>query len=106
MQFTLREFSVAAGQLVELTLEHRGRLEARVMGHNVVILDIGESTGGFGAEVMQSGGTMANDYLPEDMQGRVVAFTAMTSDDDSTMVGSVAPEMTLFSARSLATTSR
>jgi azurin len=91
MQYTVREFRVPAGQEVELTLVHEGRLAAQVMGHNVVILQPGEDYMAFGGEVMMQGGSMDNDYLPEGMRDRVIAYTSMIGGGESTSVTFTAP---------------
>ena len=92
MQYTAREFTVDAGQQVELTLVHEGRLQAQVMGHNVVILQQGEESLAFGGEVMVQGGAMDNDYLPESMRDRVIAFTSMIGGGETTSVSFTAPD--------------
>jgi len=92
MQYTVREFAVDAGQAVELTLVHEGRLQAQVMGHNVVILNKGEEAMAFGTEVMAQGGSMDNDYLPEGMRDRVIAYTRMIGGGETTSVSFTAPD--------------
>ncbi len=92
MQYTVREFTVEAGQEVELTLVHEGRLAVEVMGHNVVILQPGEDYMAFGGQVMVEGGSMANDYLPEGMRDRVVAFTRMIGGGETDTIRFTAPD--------------
>lgn len=92
MQFTVREFTLDAGQQIELTLVHEGRLQAQVMGHNVVILQQGETALAFGREVMSEGGAMDNDYLPENMRDRTIAFTDMIGGGETTSVRFTAPD--------------
>lgn len=92
MQYTVREFTVAPGQEVELTLVHEGRLAAQVMGHNVVILRQGENHMAFGTEVMVQGGSMDNDYLPEGMRSRVLAWTRMIGGGETDTIRFTAPE--------------
>lgn len=91
MQYTVREFTVAPGQEVELTLVHEGRLAVQVMGHNVVILQQGEDYMAFGAEVMIQGGSMANDYLPEGMRSRAIAWTRMIGGGETDTIRFTAP---------------
>ncbi|TVQ47939.1 MAG: Azurin [Gammaproteobacteria bacterium] len=92
MQFTVREFTVEAGQEVELTLIHEGRLAAQVMGHNVVILQPGEDYMAFGGQVMIEGGSMDNDYLPEGMRDRVIAYTRMIGGGETDTIRFTAPD--------------
>lgn len=92
MQFTVTEFTVPAGEEVTLTLVHEGQLPATAMGHNVVILKQGETANEFGTEVMQSGGSMENDYVPESMRDRVIAFTEIIGGGESTTITFTAPE--------------
>ncbi len=92
MQYTVREFTVEAGQAVELTLVHEGRLAAQVMGHNVVILQPGEDYMAFGGQVMIEGGSMDNDYLPESMREQVIAYTRMIGGGETDTISFTAPE--------------
>ncbi|MDG1221762.1 MAG: plastocyanin/azurin family copper-binding protein, partial [Polaribacter sp.] len=41
MKFNFKKMTVKAGQKVILTLKHTGKLDKRIMGHNVVILQKG-----------------------------------------------------------------
>lgn len=92
MQYTLREFEVEAGQSVELTLTHQGRLGAQVMGHNVVILTPGNDPVAFGARVMEQGGSPENDYVPQSLRDMVVAYTGIVGGGESVTISFTAPE--------------
>lgn len=92
MQYTVRAFTVEAGQEVELTLVHEGSLPVEVMGHNVVILPMGEDYVAFSREVMSEGGSVDNDYLPEGLQDGLVAYTQLIGGGESDTITFTAPE--------------
>lgn len=92
MQYTVRAFTVEAGQEVELTLVHEGRLPVEVMGHNVVILPAGENYMMFSRQVTTEGGTVENDYLPESMRDGVLAYTRMIGGGQSDTIRFTAPD--------------
>lgn len=92
MRFTVDDFEIPAGAPVELTLVHEGRMEARVMGHNVVILLPSEDPMAFGQEVMARDGSLDNDYVPEGMRERVVAHTPIIGGGETTTISFTAPE--------------
>ncbi|GEM_PF-422321 len=92
MQYTVRAFTVEAGQDVELTLVHEGSLPIEVMGHNVVILPMGEDYVAFSRQVMSEGGSVDNDYLPEGLQDGLVAFTQLIGGGESDTITFTAPE--------------
>lgn len=92
MQFDVRSFTVQSGQTVQLTLKHVGQMSAEQMGHNVVILNADEDPQAFGDQVQRQGGSMDNDYLPEEMRDRVVAYTRMIGGGDEDSIEFVAPE--------------
>jgi azurin len=91
MQFDKKRLAARPGQMVRLTLRHTGKLPAQAMGHNVVILKKGEDVFEFGADVGERGGTLENDYLPEPLWDRVVAFTEMVGGGETTTVRFRAP---------------
>ncbi len=92
MRFDLDEFTVNAGQMVRVTLHHTGNLPAQAMGHNVVILWPGDDVFEFGSDVGEQGGSMANDYVPEVLRDRVVAYTAMIGGGETATVEFQAPD--------------
>lgn len=92
MQYTVRAFTVEAGQDVELTLAHEGSLPIDVMGHNVVILPIGGDYVAFSREVMSAGGSVDNDYIPEDMREGLVAYTQLIGGGQSDTISFTVPD--------------
>lgn len=91
IRFDINEFSVAPGQMVRLTLRHVGSLPAQAMGHNVVILQQGEDFFEFGADVGEAGGNQQNDFVPDSLRDRVVAFTPLIGGGETTTVEFQAP---------------
>ena len=91
IRFDINEFSVAPGQMVRLTLRHVGSLPAQAMGHNVVILQQGEDFFEFGADVGEAGGNQQNDFVPDSLRARVVAFTPLIGGGETTTVEFQAP---------------
>lgn len=92
IRYNLDRFSVRPGQMVRITLNHVGSLPAQAMGHNVVVLNSGEDVFEFGADVGMNGGSAANDFVPEALRDRVVAFTAMIGGGETATVEFQAPE--------------
>lgn len=92
MRFDIDEFTVDAGQMVRLTLEHVGNLPAQAMGHNVVILYPGDDVMEFGADVGEHEGGHHDDFVPEALRDRVVAFTAMIGGGETAVVEFQAPQ--------------
>ena len=91
MRFDTNRFTVRPGQMVRLTLNHVGSLPAQAMGHNVVILEAGDGAIEFGMDVGEYGGSAANDFVPEELRDRVVAFTSMIGGGESATVEFQAP---------------
>ena len=91
MQFDLTEFHVQSGQTVRLTLEHVGELSLEQMGHNVVILKPDEDPDAFGQRAAAEG-NRENQWLPEEMRDRVVAFTDMIGGGETVTIEFTAPE--------------
>jgi azurin len=92
MQYTVRAFTVEAGQQVELTLVHEGSLPVDVMGHNVAILPTDGDYVAFAREVMSGGGSVDNDYLPEGMRDGLVAYTQLIGGGESDTITFTAPD--------------
>lgn len=91
IRFDIDQFSVGAGQMVRLTLHHTGTLPAQAMGHNVVILYPGDDVFDFGADVGEFDGGVHDDFVPEELRDRVVAFTAITGGGEVAVVEFQAP---------------
>ena len=73
MRFDVRKIEVTAGQKVRLTLNHLGKLDKKIMGHNVVILKNGVKASSFAVKAASS---KDNDYIPVGTSD-VIAHTKM-----------------------------
>lgn len=92
MRFDTDRFTVGAGQMVRLTLEHVGNLPAANMGHNVVIIQEGEDPVSFGSDANSEGADFPNEFVPEPVRDRVIAYTAMIGGGETATVEFQAPE--------------
>ena len=88
MRFDVRKINVLAGQKVRLMLKHTGKLDKKIMGHNVVILKNGVKSSAFAVKAASS---KTNDYIPEGTTD-VIAHTKMIGGGESTMIEFIAPE--------------
>lgn len=88
MKFNMRKMTVKAGQKVKLTLTHTGKLDKRVMGHNVVILQKGVKLSAFASKAAAA---KENDYIPEGTT-EVIAHTKMIGGGETTTIEFTAPE--------------
>ena len=91
MQFSTKEFSVTAGEKVELEFKNIGKLPKIAMGHNLVILKEGVSALAFGSKVLQAGGNATN-ALPESVKDEVLAHTKLLGPGESEIITFDAPE--------------
>jgi len=89
--FDLDHFAVGKGDMVRLTLRHTGSLPAQAMGHNVVVIYPDDDVFDFGADVGEHGGGLHDDYVPESLRDRVVAFTPIAGGGETVVVEFQAP---------------
>lgn len=87
LQFSVNEFTVAAGEEVTVTLVNVGTLPKETFGHNLVILTAGSDLEAFATEAM---GNAGNEYLPTDMSN-VLAHTALLGPDEEDTITFTAP---------------
>ena len=87
MQYNLAEMRVKAGQTVRITLEHVGKMDKNVMGHNWVLLTQGTEVGAFGQAAVEA---KATDYVPEG-SNQVIAHTKLIGGGESDTIEFVAP---------------
>jgi len=87
MKFNLRKITVKAGQKIKLTLTHTGKLDKRVMGHNVVFLKQGVKTSAFASKAAAA---RDNDYIPEGSTD-MIANTKMLGGGETTTIEFTAP---------------
>tara|TARA_B110000240_G_scaffold129652_1_gene143972 strand:+ start:430 stop:984 length:555 start_codon:yes stop_codon:yes gene_type:complete len=88
MKFNLRKITVKAGQKIKLTLTHNGKLDKKIMGHNVVFLNKGVKRSTFASKAAAS---KENDYIPEGTTD-VLAYTKMLGGGETTTIEFTAPE--------------
>lgn len=89
MKFNVKEIKVKAGQKVKITLSHTGKLDKKVMGHNIVILNKGVKISAFAVEAAAA---KDNDYIPEGTKD-VIANTKMIGGGETTTIEFIAPEV-------------
>lgn len=87
MKFSTRKINVKANQKVKLTLTHTGKLDKKIMGHNVVILKQGVKMSTFASAAAAS---KDNDYIPEESDD-VIVHTKMIGGGESTTIEFTAP---------------
>ena len=90
MQFDTKEFTVKAGQKVELTFKNVGKLPKLAMGHNLVILKDGVSPLKFGQKIMGMGASPTNP-LPKESLDEVIAATKLLGPGESDKITFTAP---------------
>ena len=90
MQFDTKEFTVKAGEEVELELKNIGKLPKIAMGHNLVILKKGISAIKFGQKIMGMGASATN-VLPAASMDDVVAATKLLGPSESDTITFTAP---------------
>jgi azurin len=88
MKFNLKKITVKAGQKIKLTLTHTGKLDKRIMGHNVVFLNKGTNLSTFASKASAS---KENDYIPLGSLA-VLANTKMLGGGETTTIEFTAPE--------------
>ena len=88
MRFDVRKINVSSGQKVRVTLTHTGKLDKRIMGHNVVFLKNGVKPSAF---AVKAAAARDNDYIPEGTT-EVIAHTKMIGGGETTVIEFIAPE--------------
>ncbi|WP_323053886.1 azurin [Galbibacter sp. EGI 63066] len=88
MKFDKKEIRVKAGQKVVITLKHIGKLDKKVMGHNLVILNSGVDLVAFATEAASA---VDSEYIPEGTDA-VLAHTKMLGGGESATIEFEAPE--------------
>lgn len=88
MKFNIKKITVKAGQKIKLTLTHTGKLDKKIMGHNVVFLKKGIKLSTFASEAAAA---RDNDYIPEGTTN-IIANTKMIGGGESTTIEFTAPD--------------
>ena len=87
MKFDKNEIKVQAGKKVRLTLRHTGKMDVKIMGHNVVILKQGVDITAFAAKAATES---ENAYIPLETED-VIAHTEMIGGGQTTTIEFEAP---------------
>lgn len=90
MKFSTKEFTVKAGEMVELEFKNVGKLPKIAMGHNIVILKEGVSAISFGGKAMQAGANATN-ALPDSVKNDVLAYSKLLGPGESELIKFKAP---------------
>ena len=88
MRYNLDKIEVTAGQKVELTLTHTGKMSAQSMGHNWVLLSLGTDKAAFAMAAMSA---KEQDYVPQSMKNNVLSATKIIGGGESTSITFDAP---------------
>lgn len=92
MQFNIKSFEVKAGEKVKVVLKHVGKLEVKLMGHNIVILNKDVDINKFGMGIMSNGATPDNGYIPVKAKDQIFKHTDMIGGGQETSIEFTAPK--------------
>lgn len=87
LQFSVTEFTVAAGEEVSIQLVNVGSLPKETFGHNLIVLNAGVDLVAFATDAMAKA---ENEYLPEDLS-QVLAHTSLLGPGESETITFTAP---------------
>lgn len=93
MKFNKSKLSAYEGQKVILTLKHTGKMAAKSMGHNIVILQKGVDVTAFAVKAIAASET---GYVPKDALKDVVAYTKVIGGGESTTIEFEAPAAGIY----------
>ncbi len=79
MQYSTNELKTGTGTIT-LTLQHTGKMDKAVMGHNLVILKPGTDVAAFTEKAALA---KATDYIPESEKANIIAHTRLLSGGES-----------------------
>jgi len=91
MQFDKKVLSASPGQKVTLTLNHTGRGNKMIMGHNFVLLKSGVDVDLFARKAVQARDT---EYIPEGDE--MIAYTKLIGGGESVTISFEAPEKGIY----------
>ena len=92
MRFDTRKITVKSEKLVKLTLNHTGVLDAKVMGHNFVLLKKNVDVMDF---ANRAAFASENEYIPIDSD-EVIVYTEMIGGGQVTSIEFMAPEIGVY----------
>ena len=87
MKFDQNILLVQAGKKITLTLNHTGKFDKSVMGHNFVLLKDGVDVSAF---AQKASSARNSEYIPEGDE--VIAYTKMLGGGESDTISFIAPE--------------
>tara|TARA_B100000780_G_scaffold157603_1_gene110266 strand:+ start:1251 stop:1736 length:486 start_codon:yes stop_codon:yes gene_type:complete len=91
MQFDKKVLSASPGQKVTLTLNHTGRGNKMIMGHNFVLLKKDVDVDVFGRKAVEA---RNNEYIPEGDE--IIAYTKLIGGGESVTITFDAPEQGIY----------
>ena len=92
MRFDTRKITVKSEKLVKLTLNHTGVLDAKVMGHNFVLLKKNVDVMDFANRAALAS---ENEYIPIDSD-EVIVYTEMIGGGQVTSIEFMPPEIGVY----------
>tara|TARA_B100000242_G_C43017594_1_gene473316 strand:+ start:291 stop:776 length:486 start_codon:yes stop_codon:yes gene_type:complete len=91
MQFDKKVLSASPGQKVTLTLNHTGRGNKMIMGHNFVLLKSGIDVDDFARRAVEA---IDSEYIPEGDE--MIAYTTLIGGGETTSVTFEAPSTGIY----------
>ena len=91
MQFDKKVLSASPGQKVTLTLNHTGRGNKMIMGHNFVLLKSGIDVDDFARRAVEASDS---EYIPKGDE--MIAYTTLIGGGETTSVTFVAPSTGIY----------
>ena len=91
MQFDKRVLSASPGQTITLTLNHTGRGNKMIMGHNFVLLKKDVDVDVFARKAVEA---TDSEYIPEGNQ--MIAYTKLIGGGESDTITFDAPEQGIY----------
>jgi len=91
MKFDKKEIIAYSGQKITVTLNHTGKLDKLVMGHNFVLLKKGVNTNEFG---IKASSEKENEYIPDG--NLAIAHTKLIGGGESDTITFDAPEKGVY----------
>ncbi|HET8804466.1 MAG TPA: azurin [Aequorivita sp.] len=88
MKYNKNEIRVKTGQKVKLTLNHVGKMEKTVMGHNWVLLTQDADVAAVGLAAATASET---DYIPASMKDKIIVHTKMLGGGETDIIEFDAP---------------
>jgi azurin len=82
MKFNKTQIKIKSGQKIKLTLRHIGKMDVKLMGHNVVILKKDVNPAEFAAKAAIE---RENQYIPKDSQ-EIIAHTKLIGGGQVTSI--------------------